>query len=62
MWRSFFAALVAFFPAKFLPDCFFDKEAQFWQHEILWFVVFLAMFMLATYLMQRFAKPVNKKL
>jgi len=62
MWRSFFAAVFAFFPARFLPGYFFDKETQIWQYEAMWFVVFLAMYMLAMYLMQRFAKPVDKKL
>jgi len=62
MRSSFFAALVAAFPARIVPSYFFDKETQFWQFEAMWFVTFLALYMLAMYLIQRLAKPVDKNL
>jgi len=61
MWRSFFAGVFAYIPARILPKYFFDKETQFWQYEAMWFVIFLAMYTLAIYLMRRFAEPVDKK-
>lgn len=60
MWPSFFAAFIAAFPSRLVPGYFFDKETQFWQFEAMWFVTFLALYMLVLYVIQRFVKPAVK--
>ena len=50
MWRSAMAALVAWFPAHFLPGLLFDKKTQFWTYEAAWFLIFALSYMLVFYL------------
>ena len=62
MWRSFFAAIVAYIPARFLPKYFYDKETQFWQYEATWFVTFLVIYTFAIFLMRPRVKSLEKNL
>ncbi|MCB1058768.1 MAG: hypothetical protein KDB65_00925 [Calditrichaeota bacterium] len=50
--RSFLAAIVAWFPAHYIPRMFFDREKNLWSYEATFFLVFLVVFWLATHLMR----------
>ncbi len=50
--RSFLAAIIAYFPAHFLPKYFFNKETQFWLYEASFFVIFLVVYSVVIYLMR----------
>lgn len=58
MYRGATAAFFATFPSRYLSKLWFDKETNYWQYELSWFVIFLAMYLLGLYLTrQRF--PLN---